>query len=474
MNNSCFFANRDLDLKDIKVIGYDMDYTLIHYHVNKWEEKAYEHTLNYLINEEGWPLKHLSFDPNITKRGLVLDLKKGNIVKVDEFGCVTMASHGLRTLSEEEVKKEYSSTFVDLSDPYYVFLNTLFSISTGCLYAQLVNELGKKNLETFLSYRSIFETISKAQNMAHLMGKLKEEISSDPDSFVDLDPKVPQALLDQKHAGKKIFLATNSDWLYTNNMMSYAMTPFLKGGKWEDLFDLIIVGADKPNFFGSSQRIYEVNTQENVLKPHFGKLKSHVYHGGCAPIVESTFNVQGREILYVGDHIYSDINIAKKSRRWYTALVLRELEQELSDLDSYQSERDFIFNETEKKNEFDKEISRLKLLKQKVITPYAETPKQSLPELEKEIETLELKIKTCNHEIESKTLHLKEKVNSPWGFLMRVGNSRSLIAKQIAKHADIYSARVSDFLEATPYRSFRSKPALFSHDFRGKAKNKRI
>ncbi len=474
MKNNCFFANRDLDLKDIKVIGYDMDYTLIHYHVNKWEEKAYEHTLNHLINEEGWPLKHLSFDPNLTRRGLVLDLKKGNMLKVDEFGCVTMASHGLQTLSEEEVKTEYSSTFVDLSDPYYVFLNTLFSISTGCLYAQLVNELEKKSLETFLSYRSIFETISKAQNLAHLMGKLKEEISSNPDSFVDLDPKVPQALLDQKHAGKKLFLATNSDWLYTNNMMSYAMNPFLKGYKWEDLFDLIIVGADKPNFFGSSQRIYEVNTKENVLKPHFGKLKNHVYHGGCATIIEDHFKVQGREILYVGDHIYSDINIAKKSRRWYTALVLRELEQELSELDTYQDERDFIFNETEKKNQLDQEICYLKLLKQQIEIPYTKKPKKSLSDLKKEIASLESKIKKCDKEIKTKTLFLKKKADSPWGFLMRVGNSRSLIAKQIAKHADIYSARVSNFLEATPYRSFRSKPALFSHDYRGETQNKRI
>ena len=50
INISLIFANRDLDLKQIKVIGYDMDYTLIHYHVHKWEERAYHYTLNYLMS----------------------------------------------------------------------------------------------------------------------------------------------------------------------------------------------------------------------------------------------------------------------------------------------------------------------------------------------------------------------------------------------------------------------------------------
>ena len=465
MSHNYFFANRDLDLNQIKVIGYDMDYTLVHYHVDKWEEKAYEHTLNYLVQEEGWSsLKHLKFNPNITKRGLVLDLKLGNILKVDEFGCVNLASHGLRQLSSEEVKELYSSTLVDLSDPYYVFLNTLFSISTGCLYAQLVDELEKKNIETPVSYRSIFETISKAQRLAHLEGKLKTDIITKPDEFVDLDAKLPQALLDQKSAGKKLFLATNSEWFYTNHMMRYAIEPFLGGASWQDLFDLIIVAADKPNFFGTSQKIFEVDTKHNVLKPHFGKLTSKVYYGGCAPDIENHFNVPGREVLYVGDHIYSDINIAKKSRRWYTALVLRELEKELSDLDTFQEERELISNKKEEQNILDKELSKLKLLK--LHKEKEESSYKELSEIRAKINDLETKILSCEKEIDSKTRLLKQKVNSPWGFLMRVGNSRSLIAKQIAKHADIYASRVSNFLEATPYRHFRSKPALFPHDYK--------
>lgn len=37
------FCNRTLNLRAIRAIGYDMDYTLIDYDVNQWEGRAYEY-----------------------------------------------------------------------------------------------------------------------------------------------------------------------------------------------------------------------------------------------------------------------------------------------------------------------------------------------------------------------------------------------------------------------------------------------
>ncbi|PSQ93867.1 MAG: HAD family hydrolase, partial [Bacteroidetes bacterium SW_7_64_58] len=36
------FCNRTLNLRRIQAIGYDMDYTLIHYHMREWEQRAYD------------------------------------------------------------------------------------------------------------------------------------------------------------------------------------------------------------------------------------------------------------------------------------------------------------------------------------------------------------------------------------------------------------------------------------------------
>ena len=37
------FCNRTLNLRTIRAIGYDMDYTLVHYVTEAWERRAYEH-----------------------------------------------------------------------------------------------------------------------------------------------------------------------------------------------------------------------------------------------------------------------------------------------------------------------------------------------------------------------------------------------------------------------------------------------
>ncbi len=37
------FCNRTLNLRALRAIGYDMDYTLVHYQVEAWERRAYEH-----------------------------------------------------------------------------------------------------------------------------------------------------------------------------------------------------------------------------------------------------------------------------------------------------------------------------------------------------------------------------------------------------------------------------------------------
>ena len=48
--------------------------------------------------------------------------------------------------------------------------------------------------------------------------------------------------------------------------------------------------------------------------------------------VEEALGVRGDAILYVGDHIYTDAALVSKNMKWRTALVLRELEQEVKAL----------------------------------------------------------------------------------------------------------------------------------------------
>lgn len=86
----------------------------------------------------GIPVDGLSFDPDIAMRGLVIDAKNGNLLKVDRFGLVKRAMHGNKMLSPSGVQKAYGRDLVHLASSRWIFLNTLFSVSEGCLYMQVL------------------------------------------------------------------------------------------------------------------------------------------------------------------------------------------------------------------------------------------------------------------------------------------------------------------------------------------------
>ena len=49
------YCNRTLNLRPIQAIGYDMDYTLVHYDPTEWERCAYE-IIRHRCLDMGWPV----------------------------------------------------------------------------------------------------------------------------------------------------------------------------------------------------------------------------------------------------------------------------------------------------------------------------------------------------------------------------------------------------------------------------------
>ena len=56
------------------------------------------------------------------------------------------------------------------------------------------------------------------------------------------------------------------------------------------------------------------------------------YAGGNARMLEKVLGCRGEEVLYVGDHIFTDVNMAKKGLSWRTCMILQELEREVMGL----------------------------------------------------------------------------------------------------------------------------------------------
>ena len=109
------YCNRTLNLRSIRAIGFDMDYTLIHYRPEEWERRAYSHLRRRLV-ERGWPVGKHEFDAELITLGLIVDLELGNVVKANRFGYVKRAMHGTRLLAFDEQREAYAGALVDLRE----------------------------------------------------------------------------------------------------------------------------------------------------------------------------------------------------------------------------------------------------------------------------------------------------------------------------------------------------------------------
>ncbi len=459
------YTNRTLNLRGIKAVGYDMDYTLIHYHERAWEERAYSYIKERLLGR-GWPVEDLTFEPDLVMRGLIIDKALGNVVKANRFGYIKRAFHGTEPLDRSKLREAYTRTLVDLDEPRWLFMNTLFSLSEASMYMQLVDRLDADVIEAKLSYADLYALVRGALDEAHMEGRLKGEIIEDPARFVALDAEVPLTLLDQREAGKKVLLITNSEWAYAAPMLAFAFDPFLPGDMtWRDLFDVAIVGARKPAFFTARMPTFEVVSDDGLLREHVGPLRAgHVYVGANASLVEASLGLRGEDILYVGDHLFTDVNVSKSVLRWRTALILRELEDELEAIAGFRDVQHRLTDMMAEKVAMEGEYSAYRLALQRSKSDYGPDPARPPAEIEADMAAHRAKLLALDAEIAPLAQASARLHNPRWGLMMRTGNDKSHLARQVERYADVYTGRVSNFLHATPYAYLRSHRGSLPHD----------
>jgi HAD superfamily 5'-nucleotidase-like hydrolase len=457
------YCNRTLNLRAIRAIGYDMDYTLIHHNVEAWEERAYTYLRQRLL-EDGWPVDDLRFLPDFAMRGLVIDTALGNIVKADRFGYVKRAHHGLKRLEFERQREHYARTLVDLMDTRWMFPNTFFSLSEATMYAQLVERLDAKRLPDVMGYPELWDRVHGALDAMHAEGRLKAEIVQTPERYVDPDPEVVLALLDQREAGKMLLLVTNSEWAYTKAMMSFCFDRFLpQGTTWRNLFTLTIVAARKPDFFSARGPLFSVVDEDGLLNPCVaGPTRPGVYYGGNAELIEQYLGFSGAEILFVGDHLYTDVRESKDVRRWRTGLIVRELEAEVASTEAHRAEQVRLDTLMAEKTVLEREQALIRLAQQREARGYA--PSAVPAESDRQLARLRSQLERLDDEIAPLAARLGSLYNEKWGPLMRAGNDPSHLAGALESYADVYTSRVSNFLGVTPFAYLRAPRADMPHD----------
>ncbi|KAG8459104.1 hypothetical protein KFE25_002511 [Diacronema lutheri] len=474
------YCSRTLNLRSIKCIGYDMDYTLVQYNFQEWEAAAYTYAKQALA-KLGFPVDALEFTDDLVVRGCIVDKRLGNLVLVDRFGYVRRAMHGTRRLSRTEMHDAYGRLTVDLRQTArWEFLNTLFSISEGCLYAQLVDKLDDASLfaearppfteSRCQSYEQLHNACSRALFHAHVNSALKADVLAEPDRFVCRDPSLPLTLLDQQAAGKKLVLITNSDWVYTEAIMRHICSADMLPGQmtWRDLFDVVIVSARKPAFFSESSPLYEiVDEASGMMLQRYELRPGRVYCGGHARLVERLFECEKDELLYVGDHIYTDVNMVKATMRWRTALVVQELESEVAGLTAGKASRDRLQLLLRHKDILSNVLNhmRTEMVRYEQGRPSALFADHTAAELRIAIARVLATMAQLDRQITPLIEDEGAHVNRFWGYMSRAGFAdKSHLMRQIEKYADIYMSRVSNMLKYTPYMYYRNSIQSLAHD----------
>lgn len=474
------FVNRNLKLSSIEGIGFDMDYTIARYSMQKIEQLSYDLTLARLVSERGYPelIAGLVYDHGFVMRGLAVDRVHGNLVKMNRFGHVGRAWHGLRQLPTEERRQTYRDTLVRPKDPRFAWIDTLFALPEAFLFAGIIDLLESRSQK--VDYARLQTDIRETIDTVHRDGSLKAIIQEDLGSYVIRDPELGPMLHRLRSGGKKLFLMTNSEWSYTQAVMTFLLDGQLSEyPTWRQYFDVIIVGAAKPGFFSHRDPFIELDVSHPTAR-EVGEAtrleRGRIYRGGNRAAFEEGTDLRGDRVLYVGDHIYGDILRSKKTSLWRTCMIVEELEDELDYTETRAEDITRLAAIEALRTRLDEEVTArkwtLNLLERRL---QREPPPASEREArEQEVQQLRRGFELVRRaHRESVVLadrieaDIEEGFNPTWGLLFKEGNENSRFGEQVEQYACIYTSRASNLLFSSPMHYFRGPRERMPHELAG-------
>ncbi|KAE8675269.1 HAD-superfamily hydrolase, subfamily IG, 5'-nucleotidase isoform 2 [Hibiscus syriacus] len=228
---------------------------------NVWSSLEGGCTIRKLVYDLSYPQELLewTFDWKYMFRGLVLDKKRGNILKMDRHKYVKVAYHGFRELSEEDKVGIYGNTLIrdTFDEPDHAIIDTLFSLAEAYMFAQLVDFRDKNP--------------GKVPDFFHFFF-----------GYINEDTSIVPMLNLLRNSGRSTFLVTNS--------------------------------AKPGLFLDNCANIFEVepesgmllNTDNGTPMPQVGNTSLKVLPKGLSK------RCRVFQVIYVGDHIYGDILRSKK------------------------------------------------------------------------------------------------------------------------------------------------------------------
>ncbi|KAF4091130.1 hypothetical protein AMELA_G00033430 [Ameiurus melas] len=446
-NPDTIFSNNEMSLQDIEIYGFDYDYTLAFY-------SKHLHTLIFnvardiLIQQHRYPeeLKNYNYIPDFVVRGLHYDVQKALLMKIDAFHYIQQGTvyRGLHPVPDREVIAMYEGCHIPLeimSDFYgksshghamKQFMD-IFSLPEMTLLLCVNDCFMKHNID----YEPVhlYKDVKEAIRDVHVKGIMYREVEADIEKYICYGEQTHAVLKKLSANGKKMFLITNSPLDFVDRGMN-----FIVGKDWRDLFDVVIVQADKPGFFNDRRKPFRRVTDKGVLlwdRIHHLE-KGQIYKQGNLYEFLRLTGWRGSKVLYFGDHIYSDLADLTLKHGWRTGAIIPELRKEIKIMNT----KEYIHTMTWLQ-------SLTNLLEQMQV--HRDTASQSV-------------IQQWIKEREDLRSQANNMFNSQFGSLFRTYHNPTYFSRRLSRFADIYMASLSCLLSYDLQHTFFPRRTPLQHE----------
>ncbi|XP_003383248.1 PREDICTED: 5'-nucleotidase domain-containing protein 3-like [Amphimedon queenslandica] len=448
------FTNSELSLRYINVYGFDYDFTLVQY-TPEVMKLIYDESKKRLVNKLGYPerIKSFEYNPDLVIRGLHLDIRNGYIMKMDAYHHIQLASvhRGHRLVDPQVVIDSYGGTHIPLhimddhhhrttaegsSTNLVQFLDS-FSLPEVALFVDISEYLISHNISFDPEY--LYLDVEETVKNVHYSNLVHTTIVNDPDRYIEPFPNLLPLLTRLKDAGKKIFLLTNSEFDFVNRGMCHVT----KSPDWRDLFDVIVCSARKPLFYSSVNRPFRALDQETMM-PSWQRVaelrpaRECLYtQGNISEFIKLT-GWRGNHVLYIGDHLLSDLSNPSLHLGWKTCAIIPELDKEIRKANSLQYKAqlasllavEMLLKEHQNKND-----SSLMAITDKWRKERAEKRK-----------------------------FLKDYSNIKFGSIFRTEKAPTYFSRRLARFANLYTSSLDNLMDFSLEHRFYPRRASLPHE----------
>ncbi len=414
-------------------------------------------------------------------RGLIIDTQRGNFLKIDRHKYVRVAYHGFTPISSRTRKDLYSRFFNQVpsfGEKQYVNMDTLFQFVDASLFAAMIEmkDNGEHEFMDMKTYEEMYRDMRESVDLCHRDGVIKDEVARNPEKYIVLDDGLIPMLQKYRDDGVKVFLLTNSLWDYTSVAMNYlyhqadvdAETK-LKN-EWTDLFDLIVVGSCKPAYMVDPYlNLFRVNPTDGSLLNTDGLYEidalgddgakkfleqGKIFQGGNWKHLLAMLEVEaGEEILYVGDHLYSDVLRSKRTLGWRSAFIMPELPEEMS-----------VFYEQMPLRENISELRRLREEMSMLGDSLRNSADKDNIDAQKKLEQLEADDDLLKETLTEMAKQYHSAFHPIWGMMFQAGYQDSRLAYFVTNYACLYTAKATNLGLVSTQRAFRTAGDVLPHD----------